>query len=114
MYAYFVLLCLCILIVMYVLFCVLCFSVLFYELSVCKCVLHVLLPPGVYPTAVNKYIMYQQKHNLIMYIDSSASGQEKNGEFLNTAISLWAILSCFFLKHSLLLGVGKCVNWPIP
>ena len=37
---YFVLLCLCILIVTYVPFCVFCFIVLFYELFVCKCVLY--------------------------------------------------------------------------
>ena len=35
--------------------------VLFYVLFVCKCVLYctVLLPPGVNPTAVTKYISYQ-------------------------------------------------------
>jgi len=38
----------------------------------------------------------------------------KNGLFLNTAISRWAILSWFFLKHLLLLWVGKCVNWSVP
>jgi len=37
---YFILLYLYILIVMYVLFCVFCFSVLFYELFLCKCVLY--------------------------------------------------------------------------
>ena len=36
----FLLLCVCILIVMYVLFCVFCFIVLFYEFFVCKCVLY--------------------------------------------------------------------------
>ena len=36
----FLLLCLCILIVMYVLFCVFCFIVLFCVLFVCKCVLY--------------------------------------------------------------------------
>ena len=36
----FLLLCLCILIVMYVPFCVFCFVVLFYVLFVCKCVLY--------------------------------------------------------------------------
>jgi hypothetical protein len=51
----FLLLCLCILIVMYVPFCVLCFIVLFCVLFVCKCV-QVLLQPGVNPIAFNKYI----------------------------------------------------------
>jgi hypothetical protein len=37
---HFVLLCLCILLVMYVLFCVFCFIVLFCVLFVCKCVLY--------------------------------------------------------------------------
>jgi hypothetical protein len=46
-----------IIIVMYVHFWVLRFIVLFYVSSVCKCVL-VLLPPGVNPIAVNKYIIY--------------------------------------------------------
>ena len=46
----FLLLCFCILIVMYVLFCVFCFIVLF-------CVLFVCLPPGVNPITVNKYII---------------------------------------------------------
>jgi len=36
----FLLLCLCILIVMHILFCVFCFIVLFYVLFVCKCVLY--------------------------------------------------------------------------
>jgi len=39
-YYIFLLLCLCILIVMYVLFCVLCFIVSFCVLFVCKCVLY--------------------------------------------------------------------------
>ena len=36
----FLLLCLCIFIVMYVLYCIFCFIVLFYVLLVCKCVLY--------------------------------------------------------------------------
>ena len=52
----FLVLCLCILIVMHVLFCVSCFVVLFCVLFVCKCVLYY-CPPGVNPIAVNKCIM---------------------------------------------------------
>jgi hypothetical protein len=53
------LLCLCILIVMYAPFLVVCFIVLFYVLFVCKCVLYctVLLPPGVNSVVVNKHII---------------------------------------------------------
>jgi len=48
-------LCLCTLIVLYVLFCVFCFIV-FCVLFVCKC-LNVILPLGVNPIAVNRYII---------------------------------------------------------
>ena len=50
----FLLLCLCIRIVTYVLFRIFCFIVLFLVLFVCKCV--ILLPPDVNPIAFNKYI----------------------------------------------------------
>ena len=49
----FLLWCLCILIFMYLLFCIFCFTVLFCVLFVCT----ILLPPGVNPIAVNKYII---------------------------------------------------------
>jgi len=57
----FLLLCLCILIVMYVLFCAFCFIVLFHVLFVCT----VLLPPGVNPIAVNKYIISFDVHESV-------------------------------------------------
>ena len=60
----YVFLCLCIIIVMYVLFWVFCFIVLFCVLFVCNCT--VLLPPGVNPTVVNKYII--SYHAISYYI----------------------------------------------
>jgi len=89
--------------VIYVLFCVFCFTVLFYELFVCKWVLYDCHRVS-NELQLIYHIMYQQKRNLRMYIDSSALGQGKKGEFLNTAISLWAILTLWRRNYYFLIS----------
>jgi hypothetical protein len=58
-------------IVMYVIFCVFCFIVLFCVLKMCN----VLLPPGVNPTAVNKYSKTCLKRNVIVPVFFSPFSQ---------------------------------------
>jgi len=85
------------------------FIVLFYELFVCKGVLY-------YCHRVSTELQLTNISNISYNATTETFNcfrTGKNGEFLNTAISLWAILSWFFLTHLLLLGVGKCVNCSI-
>jgi len=60
---------------------VLCIVCLFVCVCVCVCVCTVLLPPGVNPTAVNKYISYHTTYHikLILRGDIRAFEHEKDG-----------------------------------
>jgi len=66
---------------MYVPFWVFCFVVLFCVLFVCKCVLYctVLLPPGVSPTAGNKYRVEQRKHVFFKWLVLGKGGVDDVG-----------------------------------
>ena len=80
----FLLLCLCILIVMYVLFCIFCFSLLFCVLFVCKCLLY-------YYHRVSTQLMLTNISNIKLKTKLLSPPHRKHNSFTIITTSKWIL-----------------------